>query len=806
VCCTPETPGQPNSYHTWVSVNGESRPANNNNEDVAIVSKMATTTNVHGGDDVTATVSHSSDLTGASSSSADQTVHSFLERPVVINSFSWTTAQSRGSSIFEVNLDTAFASVGAVWWNKLQGFGLMRATMVLTFQLNASKMNSGALLGYFMPGKSASPELYQYRTSLTSLTQLPSAVIDAQQHEMTFDLPFISPLSRYDLVQKGSVSPWGSFGVSVYSPLKNGSTGTNTADCIVWMSFKDVELSMPIVAQAGRGRFKAKPHPSEQELGPISKTLKAASVMASTLATIPTLATIAGPVSWFTNIASGVASAFGWSKPQDDTTGERVIITTHAGSNNVNGVDHSHQLGLASDNKVRVIPDLGNGEQDELSLSFIKSQWAYIRAFSWPTTANLGTQLFSLWLIPRDFGAVQSGVAPTPGNPIFPRAYSPVAFLATLFQYYRGGFCLKFRIPKTELHSGRLMIAFKPGTDDVNLDISQTTGLARHIVDIQAGSEICLEFPYLLEEEMIQTGQAIGKLFVFVVNPLRCPATVSQDVDVLVEVKGLPELEFHVPRRHSLVPIVPQSGLEGGIKTIVESPVGDLGAQGPSSVSQYTVGEQIMSLLQLLKRYYKISGRYEGSWNGMDVTRTKSLNPFATNAVKLAEGSLAAPAIGLDLLSLFSSCYLFSRGGVRLRFITTGTRTVYAYWLDSPTYNATYESSDDAVSLWDQSGANDRAKLGRVGYMSPCIVDSAYGGFSMQIPAYCPARARYNKIPNSRGALTQFDSNVMASWSAVPDGTTQTSASRPMHILRACADDFQMSFWLGVPHLIIYEV
>lgn len=71
---------------------------------------------------------------------------------------------------------------------------------------------------------------------------------------------------------------------------------------------------------------------------------------------------------------------------------------------------------------------------------------------------------------------------------------TPVAGLANVFAYYRGSLIFTFKLAKTRFHTGRLLIAFSPGTDIVDLlgnrsttavnSMTTTNYLHREFVDI----------------------------------------------------------------------------------------------------------------------------------------------------------------------------------------------------------------------------------------------------------------------------------------------------------------------------------
>lgn len=729
---------------------------------------------------------------------AQHTIESFLARPVLVSAFDWNITQGQTTQVLGLNLDSMLTA-SAVWQQKLSGYGLLKATIILRVQINASPMNAGALLFTHKPGRSTTPYTYKTRRSLASLSQLPSVVMDAQQREMEFEIPYVAPVRYYTLGAIPPVYAWGDVDAYVYSPLTNGTGGTTEVLASIWMHLKDVELANPIVGQMGRGTFKAtKKSPTEQEVRPVSTVLSAVSTMATSLSAIPLLSSVTGPVAWFTNIAAGVASSFGWSKPALQTTGERVIVGSHFGSQNVHCVDNSQQLAPSIDNSIRIMDDLGRYDVDEMSINFIKTRWVYIDQFDWATTQGLGERLWLTVLSP--FALPRNITNATVGDYSFTQSsLTPVGLLGRLFKKYRGGFCLRFRILKTPMHTGRLAVSFLPTKDTTTAGPSfdQTDFLLKHMVDVTEGNEICLAFPYMHPESFIDSDVPIGKVYVDVINALRCPEVVSNTINVVVEARALDDMEFQEPTQVALQPIVAQMGvnLEGETEQIVESSIGNSQTKTMSGLSQYTTGEQLGSLLQLLKRYYRLQGLRMSAFLNVAPRIRKSFNPFMTSPYTVRAGNFDQIEIGGDYLTLFSSMYLFARGGLRIRFFSDGDNRNVATWIDVPA--KTSIASTSTVPNWDPSLSVELNMANNAG-ISPCVNNTFYGGFSVQCPAYCDNYARYTEVRPSSFVTPPPYSLTYESIGKLSDAPEDQYR---LHLYRSCADDFQLAYWLGVPDL-----
>jgi len=113
----------------------------------------------------------------------------------------------------------------------------------------------------------------------------------------------------------------------------------------------------------------------------------------------------------------------------------------------------------------------------------------------------------------------------------------------SVFNYWTGGVKIILDVIATEMHRGQLLITYTPNSVD-----SITYGAAPQTyfttVDLASGrGTVCLFCPYLSEfpyREVIATGvpeddnSHMGKLTIFVQNPLRATATVSSSVDIVI--------------------------------------------------------------------------------------------------------------------------------------------------------------------------------------------------------------------------------------------------------------------------------
>lgn len=757
----------------------------NDSQVTELLQKVGTTVIVDGPTIVkSATAPRVEDPAQTATTGLHQDIADFLAKPCLVATFAFDNTKLINDVLYYNDIAVMLKN-NPVWMNKLSGTGSIRATAVIELQVNASPFNAGGLLMHFLPNYADNIPFHTGRTSLVSKSQQPSIRLDINKaHSMAMDVPYVSNTTHYSLT--GSSLDWGRFFVTVWSPFTTVATAPSSASVSVWLSFKDVDICNPIVPQGAvkKGQRGAiKPHPTEQEKGPVSKILSAVSTLADSLSVIPMLTPITGPVSWFTNVAAGVATSFGWSKPIEDNFGSRVIQGPHFGVANCNGLDFSQPLGLFADNKVRVMSDLGSDGEDQMSINFLKAVPTYFDTFAY-ATSGAQALIKVITIAPKtgySFNAI--GTAANKNVNVF--RTTPLAMLGCIYRLYRGSICVRFRVYKTQFHAGRMVFAFSQSSTAPTF--AQTAYLHRAIIDIQEGNEFCFTIPYTYTSDYISTDQPLGYLYIYSLTDLRCPSTVANFVNISAEIFGGPDLEFQVPNGTDLAPITAQGA--GDEDPEVSMLCGGIGNSTPSnlvsSASQYTIGEHSTSLLQLMKRYVRIG------FPSLPAAMIPSagithINPFAISGAKFASNTYTSGPFAPDYYSLFASFYNFSRGGMRFRVSNTQSSGLWCAFLNSNPTTSTfvYEITDPQTSY---------STMFRGTFYQPC----ADGGFSVQVPGYNKTYARLNRSHYAESDVTKAtDVNISLS---LLGGTA--GAPNSVIFSRAAADDFQLSYFIGIPDL-----
>ncbi len=786
-------------------------------------------------------------LMDSASDGTDHSIKDFLARPFIVKDGQFTLSQIQGTEIMTIAFPEDILQVNTALGQKAAGFLAFRGTLVLRLQVNANRFQQGRLLLNFFPGDDVLLAKHYTMTaatptSLMMTTQLPRAELDiATDSDVVFKVPFVSPYLAYNLTDgTGHV---GHVGVVVYSPLQSVTSGDNV-EMTMWGHFEDIELMYPTISngryvvQSGDTKRKMKdPSSSERShTGPISSTLQRISRVSSILTEVPALSSVAGPVGWFSSIAANAASAMGFSNPQNGDQSCVVVQKIYDKAYNVDGRDNSHNLALFADNQLEILPGAAANDVDEMSLQYVLGKWAWIYSFNWDTTQVPYTQLDALQMGPTYFTEPETNAGG--------KFTIPLSYFSNYFRMYRGSFKLKFKLVKTEFHSGRLGVAFMPGwlnlTPPTMLTAANLAYLHKDIHDIRDTNEFEFTVPYAATVPWTKCTDSYGSVVIFVVNTLRAPPTVTQSIQILVEAAAAEDFQFAQPVNSSVQPYLLTDGTffqsGDGLKVMKKAseetntenamPRHETQAIGNSRLehdlscmaNRHCVGEVVTSLRQLVKRStdyaYVVSNTSGANVNGILINPwMNSINLYQTGTG--ASWTTPAPANGgttsVDWVTIVSACYTFSRGGVRIRTAGLG------YNLNADYVASNVVVPDSKLSQWPATlfyVSNDESSAGTTGGSNNAAlklvsaapaVGTVYPRGEFQIPYQSRLHMRY--MPIDPGPLYKADGTTPVTPQVVQHVRPVNRLfirrfainSADMEFFRQAADDYSCHFWSGTP-------
>lgn len=733
---------------------------------------------------------------------------------VSVNAGTIDTTVTAGTVITTFNPLTSFLSNAAIT-AKVQGFQGARLDLEVEIMVNANEMQQGVFRLVWVPMGDMSGIMTTTRIAdLVLNTQLPGVNLDlATQSSARLVLPFVFPAAFHSFLT-GRPS-FGTCALVCYSPLKTGSGGSTTFGYTLMVRavpgtmrlFNPTNMTAPLLAGALPPRVwpsmpkqqsqSKKGHPAKgkkkdiseteaSQSGPISKWLGNMEGIALAASAIPVLTEFAAPAAWGLAWAKNVAQTFGFGHFRDENPTIRQHLTLDPTVNTVDGGALVGTLAATQTAKLEVMPGFAGSNVDEMSFDYILQKACFLATFNWAGSGTTGSLLFSLGANPTNLAITRTG----PPNYI---VSGPLCYISRFFGKYHGSLKYIFRLVKTRLHSGKLLLAWYPGrTSDPGF--ANSIYAHREWIDISAGNEFSFIVPFNTHSSYLEVNSTQGILCVYIQNELTSVSTIANNIDVLVEVCAAPGWEFADLKPMNFGPVIPagvtpkqtSQALKGGVpaKAITE----DAAVAGAKVVSQdidlarVICGERIRSVKQMMMMGSPI-------FNSLGYTSASYfMRPFTIGFSDSNAGAWRNNDFGRDFISCLAGMYLFSTGGVILRFFNPQTATAVGTSKWRIDYNDT-----GIVQAIDTAHTDTDANY-RWLYNSMSGLTGAY------VPPYQQNWARLNRITAMRGSSGIFEpqdewsSNALVMYQQV-NGTYASVAE----MSRSAADDYLCGFFLGVP-------
>jgi hypothetical protein len=751
----------------------------------------------------------------------EQSIKSFLLRPIIIKQASFNITDTYSFLDSTSMPFTALNSANAVMWReKLRGIYGIRMDMRFRLVVNANRFQQGRYIMGWMPTAGMTRTLSalkevalnnSHMATLVQRTTVPHVEVDlATDTVAELLVPFVSCKNFYNLNAVLSALndyPLGYLNIYPYSPLVSPA-GSTTAGYTLYVSFENVQLFGASSPQSGLARHKriSDLEVSQKQLGPISSISESISRGFKEFANIPLLSTYANSISWVADRVTNVASVFGWSKPLAGDSMAKMLVLQAPNHNTVDGDSDARPLSYLSKPGVVALHGSSGTDFDEMDFAYIVRKPAWFQTMTWPTSTPAGIALTN--------GSITvSPYTQTTVSGCF--NYQPVAFVASFFQFWRGSLRYRFKVVKTEFHSGRLSVAFYPGNTVATLTALEPY-VQRQIVDIRDAVEFEFVVPYISD-----TPWSFGRTGILnftVVDPLVAPATVSSSITILCEISGGEDFEVAIPAPPiNITPssFVPQSGLSKE-SSLITMNIGDSTVIADPNVSTaLAIGDKISNFRAFLKRYTPL--RYLDNTSATGVKWNLDTVQIYTDFILAVSPTPPANFVRADHVSIVASCYAIIRGGFRIRDVVNknllqGT-SANAY---GPSMATVWSRTDPATTF---SVGNVIANFAGSGAVEPTtsahltFQDLALNGvITVEQPQYSSTFARSvgDLITNqgsaaslgySAGLLTSTTNQLINI--SLPIKTTISVpdiAGQQVHNLyRSLADDADFGLFISVP-------
>lgn len=505
------------------------------------------------------------------------TIVDFLKRPRNIDTVQWLSTTPSFTLLATYNIpDVTVASRSIAC--KCSDFRFWRWTTTFEFVINVNRFSIGMLIAVLVPFPSLTGGNENLQ-SLTALTAYPHVFIDAGSAPTAkFTVPYVGRRAAYDSMSD-LITPWAAVHLYVFNQL-NGTTGSTSAYVTTFVYCSDISTAIPVwndVAPFGPPsalRPKAQMNTEAERdsvVGSLTtRTQRAAKTAVSVAkAGAGVLKDLGAAANWVKELAPGLLTAAGFSKPTNLELNDSMIQQPAKGLCSFNFTDNSVPLCANYKNSLSINQEIFGTKTDEMDIKYVASKPTWLERVNWPDTAQPGQVLATYPVTPGFCGSASNLEVLT----------TLLGYVAHMFRLWRGDLCWKLQFVANQFYSGRVALAFYSGLTTLDIPpfiaFDEVDMVPKVYCDIKNSTDCTFTVPYAMHVPYLQTRIASrtstgtnftfasldtlnvsqGTLVLFVVNPLVHPATVPSTIPINVFVYGGPNIEFQIPSFDSYVPV-----------------------------------------------------------------------------------------------------------------------------------------------------------------------------------------------------------------------------------------------------------
>lgn len=758
---------------------------------------------------------------------SDTGLGAWLERPLEIANYSWST----GGSINEIldPWDLFLSDPRNI--NKIAYYNNMRCDGIcVKFLINGGPFFYGRLMASYLPFDSYTSTVVSDNTSfytgtpptipecLNTHSHRPHILLDPSTSQGgCFQLPFLWPYnwitipdSQWKQLGKLSLQSFGNLGTA-------GGVSSATIKVKVFAWLVNPRLSSPTTALP---TLPAQSTAGDEYVGMFSKPASAVAKLAGSLRDMPVVGSYARATEMGAGAVASMAKLFGYSRP---TIVEplRPIRPTFVGD--IATVDKpEYVLKITTDSKqeLSISPDIcGLATEDPYSIAGLVGKETYLCSSTWAVGATEGTNLFSSLVTPMLYKKY------TPPGYVLTSSMLPTAmsYGSLPFRYWKGNIKFRFQLVASQYHRGRVKVVY----DINNIPIAtKSNSLYSRIIDVQEITDFTVTIGWnsprimleLLNNRNIVENWSVnglgfspdlnyhnGSLSLFVENELMVPIPgIAADVQWLVWV-SLENPVFNEPTDAitSFTPNAPFVATSGEEETTGAFTIGDM-SQDPN-VNQVVFGETITSYRALLKRYvtYMFASGAPASvtlpcrWRMLvrDYPLYPGKDTFGIHATSTAQNTNFVYMTLINYLGMAHSMY---RGGIKwkshaycnanspicLEFTRSNFTGAHTNWVTSSYATAAGSSEPSAAYLNNISSSVEGRVLNNIGFNPYMEVEAPFWYTERFLN---PKHLRTNGI---NGNLTEYQ---------IPYAVVTKRLDVSLYC--AAAEDFQIQMYTGPPQL-----
>lgn len=553
----------------------------------------------------------------------------FLSRPVKIDSVTWTEAMAPGT-LTGFNVWQHFFDDTRIKY-KLNNWAYIKCNLKIRVVYNASPFYYGAMMINWRPLPNFNRSfLFDDGTQnrMIPYSQMPmrGMIYPQQEENVEMTLPFFWPANFLKCQLSTDFADMGVLYLNILSQLKSANDVVGqgiTLSIYAWA--EDVVLSGPSVGLALQA---GKIDDEYSDDGPISKPASAIANIAARLGDVPVIGRFATATQIGATAVSHIAKLFGFTNVPVIKDQEGRSIRSFPPIASVDIGYPVEKLTVDAKNELTIDHrSVGLGPLDELPIAQLVQRESYLTTFDW-TTAQAEDQLLYVSAVTPSLYAAS---ADTNQYLYLP----PMAFVANMFNFWRGDVIVRFRIIASKYHRGRLRFSYDPdgyALGNIAVDAVSSSVVMTKIIDIGETTDIEIRIPYqqfrawcttTSVADMTKTGQLFGAsgfkhtrgvtngMFTMRVHNVLTAPVATSTVNVLVFVRGAENLDFASPSTAYLDKLTAATMQAGDLVNYGESGTtaivpGKIGRPIDHLYLTY-MGERIGSLRVLLRRMCRIT-------------------------------------------------------------------------------------------------------------------------------------------------------------------------------------------------------
>jgi hypothetical protein len=478
------------------------------------------------------------------------TLEGMLSRKTFVGSVAWNLTDAVGgapSGISPYNIISDLLQADIVSQPFLRFIYWRCAKVNIHVQLAASRFHQGRVIMAFLPSQRNATNITE-TLGLSRLSSLQHAFLDPSAGTVIkFSIPFDYYKGYIDLVNHDSL---GQLYFSVFNQLQAATSSSTSVEFKIFFSIDGSEFKIP---RAGGTSFNSTMKQMALERSYVHASAESG-IVASIDGELSNLVSSLIPQ----HLASDALSMLGLDKPATGVNPDVMVLKDHQYNSTARNLEFIDKMALDPSSQQMIDKEHFASSADEMDIRYLTSKSTFVTTVNWPSTATVGTTLYSTIVSPTHF--IRHGADE------FLSTYTPplLSYVSQPFTYHRGGMKFLFDVVTSNFHEGRLDITFHPTVQTPPTDYA--TALSQYATSfaIRNGKNcISVICPFISDTPWKKTWHgeilsdtptnetarfadyAIGSLSLRVSVPLKSPNNVVPNVDINVFVSGADDFELN---------------------------------------------------------------------------------------------------------------------------------------------------------------------------------------------------------------------------------------------------------------------